>query len=220
MVTVPEPAPVPVPPIGEIDPIAYEVPSSTRWYRVYSIASGRSAVDFNPGSASAKPTRFAFFEDDKSVNVPVLYAAQTEVSAVCESILHDVPASGGNVQHASYIRAAIGAFTTRRPLTLANFMGTGLRRLRLEHGQLTSTDSRHHGITVQWARAAHRAGFDGLIWMSHRCNTDQAIVLFGDRVRSGDLSLDPGYARIFSNPTDRDWLVDMCTPLHVEVVTR
>ena len=216
----PDHAPVPVPPVGEIDPIAHEVPSGARWYRVYSIASGRTAIDFNPGSANAKPTRFAFFEDDKGVNVPVLYAAQTEVSAVCETILHDVPAAGGNVQHASYMRSAMGAFTAVRPLKLAKFMGTGLRRLRLEHGQLTSTDPRHYGITVQWAKAAHRAGFDGLIWMSHRCNTDQALVLFGDRVAPGELELEPGYARIFSNPADRDWLVDMCTPLHVEVLTR
>ncbi|WP_179577397.1 RES domain-containing protein [Leifsonia psychrotolerans] len=53
-------------------------------YRVHS--RQRAGNAFNPGSG--KPTRFAFFGDP---TVPVLYAADTEAAAVCESLLHDLP---------------------------------------------------------------------------------------------------------------------------------
>ncbi|OMH23784.1 hypothetical protein BKD30_10360 [Tersicoccus phoenicis] len=33
-----------------------------------------------------------------------------------------------------------------------------------------------------------------------------------------DLAIDPAYARVFAAGPDLDWLVDLCTPLHVEVL--
>jgi hypothetical protein len=40
---------------------------------------------------------------------------------------------------------------------------------------------------VAWAEVAHAAGFGGCAWMSKRCNTDRAYVLFGDRVGRDDV---------------------------------
>ncbi|GAA5228343.1 hypothetical protein GCM10025778_28770 [Paeniglutamicibacter antarcticus] len=57
-----------------------------------------------------------------------------------------------------------------------------------------------------------------MIWMSHRRNTDAAVILFGDRVTESELKVDTGYARIFVNPADEDWLSDMCAPLHIELI--
>ncbi|MHA7242696.1 hypothetical protein [Paeniglutamicibacter antarcticus] len=54
--------------------------------------------------------------------------------------------------------------------------------------------------------------------MSHRRNTDAAVILFGDRVTESELKVDTGYARIFVNPADEDWLSDMCAPLHIELI--
>lgn len=208
---------VPVPPGDPFTPQLHIVPAGSAWFRVHTALPGRAANTFNPGYG--KPTRFAFFTDSMGEIVPVLYAAESEEAAVCESILHDVPVKGGNIQHASYRDTAMGKIHPTRDLKLAKFMGTGLRKLGVEHGQLTSTGRLDYPITAQWAQAAHRADFDGVIWMSHRCNTDEAIILFGDRVALSDLEIDSSYARYFGNPADQDWLVDICTPLNVEVLT-
>lgn len=82
---------------------------------------------------------------------------------------------------------------------------------------LSYATERYNMETVQWAEAAHRAGFDGAAWMSNRRNDTAAVVLFGDRVEADGLSADSSVARIFSRQTDRDWLTDMCFPLGIHV---
>lgn len=170
---------------------------------------------FNPGYGAAG--RFSFFGDPV---VPVLYAAESDTAAVCESILHEVPLVGGRLVPEQYEPMVAGALLTTRPLRLAALHGLSLRRLGVEATQVTGSPSRSYGQTVAWAAAAHRAGFDGLEWMSRRCNTDRAYVLFGDRVGDSDLEADPMFARVFATGPDLDWLIDMCASVKVEVLTR
>lgn len=198
------------------DPFAsqeFPLPSGSVIYRVAS--NSRPADAFNPGEGGR--TRWAFFGTPK---VPALYAAQGEVAAVCETLLHDVPQDGGLLLPSQYRNRIAARFITRRALTLACFMGTGLRALKVDARDLTESDPTTYGDTVRWAAAAHTAGFDGVVWMSKRCNTDQAYVFFGDRVDPADLELDPSYARVFAQGPDRDWLIDLCGPLHIEVVIK
>ena len=183
---------------------------------IYRVAgSSRPANEFNPGIGA--PTRFAFFGDPP---VPALYAAQSEVAAVCETMLHDIPATGGSLLPHAYRTRLAAKLTVALDLRLASLMGTGLRTLRIEARDITDSDPTTYPETVRWAEAAHRAGFDGLAWMSKRCNTDRAYVLFGDRVTPDDLPISPDYARVFAAGPDLDWLVDLCTPLHIEVLVR
>lgn len=44
--------------------------------------------------------------------------------------------------------------------------------------------------TAAWAQALHQQcpAIDGLVWMSRQRDRDRAVVLFGDRVRAGDLT--------------------------------
>lgn len=183
---------------------------------IYRVASNNRGVDeFNPGKGA--PTRWAFFGDGP---VPVLYAAQSEVAAVCESLLHDIPPDGGLLRPSAYRDRIAARLIIRRDLRLAAFMGTGRRALKVEARDLTDSDPTTYGRTVHWAAAAHRAGFDGVAWMSKRCNTDQAYVLFGDKVGAGDLEIDPEYAQIFAQGTDRDWLIDLCGPMHIEILVK
>ncbi len=123
----------------------------------------------------------------------MLYAAKSLEAAICESLLHEVPAKGGAIFHADYSTAELGRFTSSKKLNLAQFMGNGLRRLGLDHRQIVSTNAAHYDVTVQWTQEAHRADFDGMIWMSHRRNTDAAVILFGDRVTESELKVDTGY---------------------------
>ncbi|MGO4120704.1 RES family NAD+ phosphorylase [Arthrobacter sp. YAF16] len=191
----------------------FDLPAGSSIYRV---ASNARPVDvFNPGHGA--PTRWAFFGGPP---VPVLYAAQDEVAAVSETLLHDIPHKGGLLLPDAYMDKVAARLVTRRDLRLASFMGTGLRALQVEARDLTDSDPTTYGDTVQWAAAAHTAGFAGVVWMSKRCNTDRAYVLFGDRVDPGDLEIDPGYARVFAQGPDRDWLIDLCGPLHIEVMVK
>lgn len=184
-------------------------------YRILNADGGRQVTEFNPGYG--EPTRFAFFNDESGAIVPVLYAAYSAEAAVAETLLRDTPAAGGALLPADYMRTVMAAFRTGRQLTLAKLMGTGLRALGTTHQAVTSSDVSSYPDTVQWAQAAHRAGFEGLAWMSNRCNDTVAIVLFGDRITPETLIPDLSVAKIFSRLPDRNWLADMCLPLGVQV---
>lgn len=197
------------------DPALEVLPAGSRLYRTFAAAPDRHVTTFNPGYGG--PHRFSFFGDPP---VPVLYAAQTETAAVCESLLHDVPLTGGRLLPEHYERSVAAALEPTRELRLAAFHGTGLRRLGIEPMQLTSSPARTYRATVAWAQAAHRAGLDGVVWMSARLNTDRAYVFFGDRVQESDLRVVTSYGRVFTTGPDRDWLVDLCAFLKVDVLTR
>jgi hypothetical protein len=192
-----------------------ELPAGTALYRLFSNSSGRLANAFNPGIGAR--TRFAFFDDSEGGPVPVLYAAGTEQAAVCETLMHDIPLEGGMIGPDDYEDKVMSRLWSTRTLRLASFMGTGLRALRVTAEDITATAASRYGETVDWAQAAHAAGYDGAAWMSYRCNTDVAYVFFGDRVLETDLELDPSMARAFALEPDRAWLSDFCEPLHIDV---
>lgn len=178
-------------------------------FRVFQ--NTRKATDFNPGGGA--PTRFAPFGDSP---VGVLYAADTEEAAVCESLLHDVPPGPGQLLYEQAAKRVLAPLEVTRELRLASLMGDGLRILGTEAEHVTATPASQYHRTVRWAEAAHAVGFDGLAWMSHRRNTDRAYVLF-DSARDA-LEAIPSGGRIFAAGTGFDWLVDYLATVKVEVV--
>lgn len=186
------------------------LPAGSRLYRVAS--NVRPVNEFNPGFGSA--TRFAFFGNP---TIAVLYAAETEAAALAESLLHDVPVTGGTLLYDDYSTKVLGRLTITRDLGLAKLRGLALRRLQITPQQISDTPAHTYPQTVEWARAAHAAGFDGISYTSRLCNDARAVVLFGDRT-AADVAQDPDYARIFMAGNDLDWLIDTCAPLHVDVL--
>lgn len=181
-------------------------------YRVYGNAPGRTAADFNPGIGER--TRFAFFGDPL---VPVLYAAASEEAAVCETILHDMPPEGGLVPYAKYGNRLMGLISPTRDLKVAALHGTGLRQVKASADDISNSPASTYDQTVKWAEAAHAAGFDGLAYMSRQCNDTLAYVFFGDRC--GDaFTQDNSSSRVFATGPDQAWLIDMCVPLHIDVL--
>lgn len=175
----------------------------------------RPGNQFNPGFGSA--TRFAFFGDPI---IPVLYAASTEQAAIADSLLHDVPLQGGDLQPSLYNSRCMSILTTNRELRLASLQGLGLRRLGVSAAQVTATSAVEYERTALWAEAAHKAGFDGLVYMSRHCNTDSAYVLFGDRA-DDSLDLDQSYRWNFGDESiGLKRLIDFCSGLRVNVVVR
>lgn len=206
-----------VPP-DPFQPQEYVLKAGSALYRVFGNAidseeEPRRVTDFNPGIGSR--TRFAFFGTPP---VPVLYAADTEEAAICETILHDVPPGPGKILYRKVADRVCAPLSPTRDLRLASLMGDGLRILGTEPKQVTDTMASQYHRTVRWAAAAHKAGFDGLVWMSTRRNTDRAYIFFGDSVQSGDMEPLPLNGRIFAAGLGFDWLVDYFSSLKIEIL--
>lgn len=188
----------------------FTLPAGSNLSRVHDSRFG--PTDFNPGPKGG--ARFSFFGTPL---VPVLYAAAKEESAVAETLLRKIPAAGGRLVHDAYAKNVMSMLVTKRELNLASFMGTGLRALKVVASQLTNTPDTRYPQTRKWAQAAYDAGYEGIVWMSKRNNTDQAYVLFGDRVDDSDLTVVAGSGRILSAGPGQVWLVNLCIPLHITV---
>jgi hypothetical protein len=186
------------------------LPAEHLLYRVFT--NIRPPMNFNPGPGA--PTRFGFF--GKPV-VPIMYAADTEEAAIAETLLHNIPVEGGLLPYDDYSRKALARLKVTRDLRLAVLHGLGLRRLKVSPQDVTSSPASTYPDTVHWAEAAHGIGVDGMVWMSRMCNSSKAYVFFGDKCADA-FAQDPSHARIFASPADQIWLIDLCAPLHVDVL--
>lgn len=190
------------------------IPTDTRLYRVHHHAF--LPAQFNPGVGSGG--RFHFFGDPP---VSVLYLAATREAALAETLLHDLPVDKPSVLRRSvYASSVLAGLSMRRGLEVAQFYGLGLRQLGIEATQLTDTPVSRYPATRPWAAAAHALGLDGVAWMSKRDNSARAYMLFGDRIGEDDLEAVPGSGLVFAGGTGRDWLVNTCAPLHIDVLPR
>jgi hypothetical protein len=149
--------------------------------------------------------------------IRVLYAAATEGTAVAETLLHDIPASGGILPYDKYARTVMARLQVARPVRVGILPGRGLRRLKVTAADLTASGAETYPETVKWAHAAHDAEFDGLVWMSRLCNDAKAYVFFGDRCHDAFIQ-DSTFGRLFATGADQLWLIDLCAPLHVDVL--
>lgn len=192
------------------DPAVDTVPAGHLLYRVLSTI--RTATDFNPGFGA--PTRFGFFGDPV---VPVMYAADTEEAAIAETLLHDIPVTGGILPYDQYAGKVLVRLMLTRDLRVGVLHGLGLRRLQVSADEVTASPASTYRTTVLWAQAAHGIGLDGLVWMSRMCNDTKAYVFFGDRCAEA-FTQDTTHGRIFASPADQFWLIDLCAPLHVDVL--
>jgi hypothetical protein len=207
---------VPDPP-EPFEPLCETLGAGSRLFRVHEPRSPDGTANdgtvFNPGHGPR--LRWSFFGHPV---VPVHYSAASPEAAVHESILHDaVPHA--HVARASWIRKVLTPLTTTRDLEVVQLQSAGLRRLNVHARDLTDTDSDQYPFTVEWARAAHAVGAEGVVWMSRQLNSIHAYCLFGDRVTVGDLSAAPGdpEARVFATPADSEWLYDIALRMRVTI---
>lgn len=164
------------------------VPAGTELHRIYSIDYDGNA--FNPNGK--KLNRFSPIMHRGAV-VPVLYAASTREAAIYETLFHDAHVKGARTKT---LRAKVfekkryGSWLTQRELTLATLHAPDLAKFGLTMDQLTATNSMYYVQTARWAEAIHtnHAAVDGLEWTSYRASPARAFVLFGDRVKSAELT--------------------------------
>jgi len=53
--------------------------------------------------------------------------------------------------------------------------------------------------------------------MSRLCNDAEAYVFFGDKCDDA-FAQDSTFGRLFATGADQLWLIDLCAPLHVDVL--
>jgi hypothetical protein len=66
-----------------------------------------------------------------------------------------------------------------------------LRLITVRDRELIEASASGYRSTADWAEALHDAApeADGLIWMARRGNDRPAMVLFGDRIAAGELTV-------------------------------
>lgn len=199
------------PPPDPFDPQILTIKKGAQFYRVHPGQYG--ATQFNPGPVGGG--RFHFFGVP---TVPALYMAATPEAAVAETLLHELPVgTPSRLGRDEYEDMLLSTIRLKRSLRVAVFHGFGLRRLGVTANQLTDTPASRYRKTRPWAAAAHQVGLDGAVWMSRQLNTDQSFVLFGDRVTDADLEeVRAGRLALGAGP-GRDWLVQICAPLHIDI---
>jgi hypothetical protein len=165
---------------------SYEIKAGTRFHRVHDQRFG--SCSFNPGKG--RPSRFApLFPGSEAV--PTQYLATDYECAVHETIFHDVPIDEPNktVGVDNIKPLAHSVIELKRDLVLVPLFGPDLARWGVSRTHLIDTTAADYHITAQWALAIHQSRPDahGLIWTSKRCDPQQAVLLFGDRVAETDL---------------------------------
>lgn len=204
-------------PSRPLDPVWEVIEAGHRLFCVHEPlfpdGAANDGTAFNPGHGG--PLRWSFFGDP---TVPVHSSAASPEAAVYESVLHDaVP--GGHLPRQVWVGKVLTPLRTRRDLRLVQLHSEGLRRLGLRSRDLTDTDADQYPFTVDWARAAHEIGADGVVWMSRQLNSVRAYCLFGDRVSADDLLADDDHpdARVFATPVDSEWLYDLALRMKVTI---
>jgi hypothetical protein len=78
----------------------------------------------------------------------------------------------------------------KHDLVLVPLFAPDLARWGVNRADFIDTTAADYHITAEWALAIHQSRPDahGLIWTSKRCDPQQAVLLFGDRVAETDLT--------------------------------
>ncbi len=114
--------------------------------------------------------------------VPTLYAARDDDTALVESLFDDVPLKGTR----QLARAALADRVLSRLAPVRE-----LRLITVRDRELIEAPASGYRSTADWAEALHDAApeADGLIWMARRGSDRPAMVLFGDRIAAGELTV-------------------------------
>lgn len=145
---------------------------------------------FNPGKGWA---RVSPIKDGDGEQIPTLYAGTTFECAVMETFFHNVPFEPGlkPVPKKDAVNRVHSQLTCKTPLKLADLTSIGLRKIGVKKLFLIETDGDQYINTQKWAEAIHVQHTDvqGLFWTSRQNDQEQAIMLFGDRLKPGTLQV-------------------------------
>ena len=123
--------------------------------------------------------------------IPALYCAKTVEVAIFESFLRDTPTKANHViSRSTFDDQYVVKVNIKARLKLLSLRGAGLKKLGLMEKNLIHCGPKHYVETRAWAESlyAQSPTAKGLIWTSRQLGPDFSIVLFGSRLKKGDLS--------------------------------
>jgi RES domain len=174
--------PLPRPPLTvEIERLA----AGTELVRVHHARFG--PTEFN--ATARPPARFRPFGDPV---VATMFAARDSDTALAESVFHDVPVRGTRqIARAALRERVLSHIAPTRELRLVALHGYGLQRLGITHGELIESGPTAYSWTAVWGQALHAAApeADGLTWIARRFTGRPSLMLFGDRMTAGELTV-------------------------------
>jgi hypothetical protein len=134
--------------------------------------------------------RFSSIFDNRKI-IPALYCAKTIEAAIFESILRDTPTKANHViSRSTFDDQYVVKVNIKARLRLVSLRGAGLKKLGLMEKNLIHCGPRYYFETRAWAESlyAQSPTAQGLIWASRQLGPDCSIVLFGSRIKRGELS--------------------------------
>jgi hypothetical protein len=144
--------------------------------------------------------------------VSTAYAATSLECAAFETIFHDLEAAAPFkfVPLSSLEGLQYSTFQVDRPVRLASLYSADLMRFGLERRQVIDTPRSSYPITRLWSATVHHSDpkADGMIWVSRRYDQERALILFGDRVLTDELSV-VASTRITEDPTTLEVIFDL-----------
>ena len=125
--------------------------------------------------------------------VPTMYAAADAETALVESVFHDVPLHGTR----RLARAALSGRVLSRLAPVRD-----LRLITVRDRELIEAPASAYPWTAEWGAALHAAApdADGMVWLGRRLGGRPAMVLFGDRIADGELTVMSGPAPLWQGP--------------------
>lgn len=158
-------------------------------HRIHS--SAYAETEYNP---SAKGNaRFSPIRNDAGEIIPVLYGGSTMDCALMETVFRDVPYTPDLkiVDKARLESVVHSVVVSKADLLMIDLGNIALRKLGIDRAHLIDTTKAHYPETRRWAEALYQQFPDcqGLHWISRQDDSAKAILLFGNRIPAGTLSV-------------------------------
>jgi len=211
----------PAPSAAATAPLAVSRVTWPRNMVIHRIHQEKYAADqFNPGLVGN--ARFSPIEDASGKPIPTLYGGASFDCAVLETIFHDVPFAAG-LKTLDMAKLAGQMHSTVVPgsdLVLADLRSKALRKLGIARNQLIDTEKDQYPLTRVWAEEIYRqcADVQGLCWTSRQDDSVQALMLFGNRVKTNVLQQTGTSRHLFRDLTAYADVLALAEQIGVEIV--
>ncbi|WP_240000775.1 MULTISPECIES: RES family NAD+ phosphorylase [unclassified Photorhabdus] len=159
------------------------------WYtyeRIHRIKF--KGIEFNPGIGNA---RFSPFKNN-GIFIPTIYGGENIGVAIMETILHDIPlnCSGIPVYLGKLDDLVRSQIIPRKDIKYVDINPRILKKWGIIQCQLVESEASDYHITRRWAAQIYHDNPDAqAIRWSSKQHGGKAIIIFGDRVKEGDLSV-------------------------------
>lgn len=158
-------------------------------HRIHS--SAYAETEYNPSVKGN--ARFSPIRDAAGEIIPVLYGGSTMDCALMETVFRDVPYTPNLkiVDKARLESVVHSVVVSKADLLIIDLGNVALRKLGIDRAHLIDTTKAHYPETRRWAEAFYQQFPDcqGLHWISRQDDSAEAILLFGNRIPAGTLSV-------------------------------